>query len=158
MIRSFNADKPFDRFVQEQIAGDELYPGDAEARVATGLYTIGPVLQEAGMVEGKLEYDLLTDAADTTGSAFLGLTLGCARCHDHKYDPISQRDYYGVQAIFAASDQHDFDEAGNDLRGRRGAAENDGPVHAGAGQAARAAVAEPGRAGRVPATGRRLLH
>ena len=117
VIRSFNADKPFDRFVKEQIAGDELFPDDADARIATGMYTIGPVLQEAGMVEGKLEYDLLTDAADATGAAFLGLTVGCARCHDHKYDPVSQRDYYRLQAIFAASDQHDFDEAGKSLRG-----------------------------------------
>ena len=53
------------------------------------------------MVPGKLEYDQMTDAADTTGSAFLGLTIGCARCHDHKYDPISQREYYGLQTLFA---------------------------------------------------------
>ena len=117
VIRAFNADKPFDRFIKEQIAGDELYPDDAEARVATGLYTIGPVLQEAAMVKGQLSYDLLTDAVDTTGSAFLGLTVGCARCHDHKYDPIKQRDYYGLQAIFAASDEFDFDESGKQLRG-----------------------------------------
>jgi hypothetical protein len=60
------------------------------------------------MVPGQLEYDLLTDAVDTTASAFVGLTAGCARCHDHKYDPISQRDYYRMQALFAASDQFDL--------------------------------------------------
>jgi mono/diheme cytochrome c family protein len=118
VIRSFNADKPFNQFIKEQIAGDELYPGNKEALIATGLYTTGPVLQEAGMVPGKLEYDQLTDAADTTGSAFLGLTVGCARCHDHKYDPFSQRDYYSLQALFAASDQFDFDQNGTNLRGR----------------------------------------
>jgi mono/diheme cytochrome c family protein len=107
VIRCFNTDKPFDRFVREQIAGDELFPGDQDARLATTLYTIAPVLQEAAMVPGKLEYDLLTDAADTTGAAFLGLTVGCARCHDHKYDPISQLDYYGLQAFFGASEQCD---------------------------------------------------
>ncbi len=118
VIRAFNADKPFDRFIKEQIAGDELFPGDEEARIATGLYTTGPVLQEAGMVAGKLEYDQNTDWADTTGSAFLGLTVGCARCHDHKYDPISQKEYYSLQAIFAASDQFDFAADGTKLRDR----------------------------------------
>ncbi len=107
VIRAMNADKPYDRFIREQIAGDAL-DGDHEAILATGLYTTGPVLQEAGMVTGKLEYDQATDAVDTTGSAFLGLTLGCARCHDHKYDPISQKDYFRLQAIFAASDQFDI--------------------------------------------------
>ncbi len=118
VIRAFNADKPFNRFVQEQIAGDELFPGDAEARLATGLYTTGPVLQEAGMVKGKLEYDQHTDFADTTGAAFLGLTVGCARCHDHKYDPVSQKEYFALQAVFAASDQFDFSVDGTKLRDR----------------------------------------
>ncbi len=112
VIRAFNADEPFDRFIKEQIAGDELYPNDTNAVIATGLYTTGPVLQESAMVTGKLEYDLLTDAVDTTGSAFLGLTIGCARCHDHKYDPISQKDYFALQAIFSASDQYDFKRDG----------------------------------------------
>jgi hypothetical protein len=118
VIRSFNADKPFDRFIKEQIAGDELYPGDPEALIATGLYTTGPVLQEAGMVTGKLEYDQNTDFADTTGSAFLGMTFACARCHDHKYDPISQKEYFGLQAIFAASDQVDLAGDGSRIRDR----------------------------------------
>jgi hypothetical protein len=117
VLRSFNADKPFDQFVREQIAGDELYPHDRAALLATALYTIGPVLEEAGMVAGKLDYDWLTDAVDTTGSAFLGLTMGCARCHDHKYDPIAQRDYYGLQAIFAQSDLFDFNPDGTVLKG-----------------------------------------
>ncbi len=118
VIRSFNADKPFDRFIKEQIAGDELYPKDPEAKLATGFYTVGPVLQEAGMVTGKLEYDQQTDMVDTTGAAFLGLTLGCARCHDHKYDPVSHRDYFALQAVFAASDQVDYTPAGTKLRER----------------------------------------
>jgi hypothetical protein len=116
VLRSFNADKPFDQFIREQIAGDELDPNDRQALLATALYTIGPVLEEAGMVRGKLDYDWLTDAVDTTGSAFLGLTLGCARCHDHKYDPIAQRDYFGLQAVFAASDLFDFNPDGTILR------------------------------------------
>jgi len=105
VIRSLNVDKPFDRFIQEQVAGDELWPDDPDAALGSALYCIGPVLAESAMVEGQMEYEWLTDAADTTGEAFLGLTLGCARCHDHKYDPIRQRDYYAFQAIFAASDR-----------------------------------------------------
>jgi hypothetical protein len=105
VIRSLNADKPLDRFIQEQVAGDELWPADPEAVLGSTLYCIGPALAEAAMVEDQLEYEWLTDAADTTGAAFLGLTFGCARCHDHKYDPIRQRDYYAMQAIFAASDR-----------------------------------------------------
>jgi hypothetical protein len=105
VIRSLNADKPFDRFIQEQVAGDELWPDRPEAAVATGLYCVGPVLGESAMVTNQLEYEWLTDAADTTGAAFLGLTFGCARCHDHKYDPLSQKDYFAMQAVFAASDR-----------------------------------------------------
>ncbi len=102
--------------MKEQIAGDELFPGNREAIVATALYAVGPVLQEADMVPGKLDYDWLTDAADTTGSAFLGLTVGCARCHDHKYDPLSQKDYFALQAVFAGSDLTDFKTDGTILR------------------------------------------
>jgi hypothetical protein len=105
VIRSFNSDKPFDRFIQEQVAGDELWPNDPAAVTATGLYCVGPVLQESAMVSNQLESEWLTDAADTTGAAFLGITLGCARCHNHKYDPILQKDYYSLQAFFAASDR-----------------------------------------------------
>ena len=105
VIRSLNADKPFDRFIREQVAGDELWPDDPEAVAASTLYCVGPALQESAMVEGQLDYEWLTDAADTTGAAFLGLTLGCARCHDHKYDPITQTDYFAMQAVFAASDR-----------------------------------------------------
>jgi hypothetical protein len=105
VIRSLNNDKPFSRFVEEQVAGDELWPGDAEAAQATALYCVGPVLEEAAMIGNQLEQEWLNDAADTTGAAFLGLTMGCARCHDHKFDPISQKDYYGLEAVFAASDR-----------------------------------------------------
>ncbi len=105
VIRSFSSNKPFDRFIQEQIAGDELWPNDKDAVIATDLYCIGPALDESALISTQLEYEWMTDCADTTGTAFLGLTLGCARCHDHKYDPISQSDYYSVQAIFADSDR-----------------------------------------------------
>ena len=105
VIRSFNANKPIDRFFAEQIAGDELWPADSEAVEATAIYCVGPALTESSMTAGQLEYEWLTDAADTTGAAFLGVTFGCARCHDHKYDPIKQVDHFAMQAIFAASDR-----------------------------------------------------
>jgi hypothetical protein len=105
VIRSLNADKPFDRFLQEQVAGDELWPANRDAVLASRLYGLGPVQSESAMVSNQLEYEWLTDAADTTGAAFLGLTFGCARCHDHKYDPLTQKDYFAMQAIFAASDR-----------------------------------------------------
>jgi hypothetical protein len=105
VIRSLNADKPFDRFLQEQVAGDELWPSDPEAQTATAMFCVGPALAESAMISNQLEYEWLTDAADTTGAALLGVTLGCARCHDHKYDPVTQHDYFALQAIFAASDR-----------------------------------------------------
>ena len=123
VIQSFNEDKPFDRFVREQIAGDELWPDDLElrggyqippeklehleARIGTGLYTIGPVYHEAALDGRQYRYEWLTDAVDTTGSAFLGLTLGCARCHDHKFDALAQTDYHRMMAIFAGSEPRD---------------------------------------------------
>jgi hypothetical protein len=108
VIRSLNDNKPMDRFLQEQLAGDELWPDSEEARIATGFCTVGPYAYEGGIGRPKvIEYQRLTDIADTTGSALLGLTVGCARCHDHKYDPISQHDYFALQAIFAASEFKD---------------------------------------------------
>jgi hypothetical protein len=119
VVKSFNDDKPYDRFVQEQIAGDELWPDDLaldgnyqvsaekrrhqEARTGTGLYTLGPQIHESNMDARKFTHERLTDWVDTTGSLFLGLTVGCARCHDHKFDPITQKEYFALQAVFAGS-------------------------------------------------------
>ena len=83
----------------------DAFRADQDAAAATGLYCVGPALGESAMVSTQLEYEWLTDAVDTTGAAFLGLTLGCARCHDHKYDPLTQKDYFALQAVFAASDR-----------------------------------------------------
>ena len=93
VIRAFNQDRPYDRFIREQIAGD-VYSG-AEGKLGLGFINL--------VVRGEdtRRRDLLIDAVDTTGSVFLGLTLACARCHDHKYDPIPQRDYYRMEAFFA---------------------------------------------------------
>src|SRR5262245_13268174 len=100
VIRSFNADKPFDRFVREQLAGDELSPGDPDALIATGFLRHYPDEYNAVNLEQRRQ-EILNDITDTTGQAFLGITLGCAKCHDHKFDPITQEDYYRVQAFFA---------------------------------------------------------
>jgi hypothetical protein len=100
VIRSFNADKPYDRFVTEQLAGDEAYVGDREALVATGFNLLGPDMTDASD-QAQRRHNTLNDMTDTAGLAFLGLTIGCARCHDHKFEPISQVDYYRLQAFFA---------------------------------------------------------
>src|SRR5262249_11657372 len=99
IIRSFNADKPYDRFIREQLAGDELYPEDADALVATGFNLLGPAMTDSSD-QALRRQNTLNDMTDTTALAFLGLTLGCARCHDHKFEPIPQTDYYRLQAFF----------------------------------------------------------
>ncbi len=100
VIQSFNADKPYDRFVKEQLAGDELFPDDVNANIATGFLRHSPYEYNAVDVEQKRQ-DMLNDISDTTSAAFLGITLACAKCHDHKTDPITQRDFYRFQAFFA---------------------------------------------------------
>ena len=100
VIQALNADMPYDRFIREQLAGDELEPGNPQALIATGLNRLYPdELNASDLVARRQEY--LNDLTDVTGATFLGLTLGCARCHDHKFDPITQADYYRFQAIFA---------------------------------------------------------
>ena len=119
VVKSFNDNMPYDQFVQEQIAGDEIWPDNLDldprrvyavsdekrrhlqARIATGLFTLGPRVHESGLDAKRLAYETLTDWVDTAASAFLGITLGCARCHAHKFDPFTQEDYFAMQAIFA---------------------------------------------------------
>jgi Protein of unknown function (DUF1553)/Protein of unknown function (DUF1549) len=117
VIRSFNDDKPYDRFVAEQLAGDELAAGKdakaaAELWVATGMHRCGPVHMVSGNLDqDQLRQERLTEMVNGVGSAFLGLTVGCARCHDHKFDPFSAGDYYRLQAFFAAAQYADVDFA-----------------------------------------------
>ena len=99
VIRSFNDDKPFDRFIVEQLAGDELEEFDADAIVATGFYRLG-VWDDEPDDKRAAEYDGLDDIVSTTGQAFLGLTMGCARCHNHMFDPVPQEDYYRFLSFF----------------------------------------------------------
>ena len=100
VIEALNADKPYDRFVKEQIAGDELYPEEPLSAQGTGFYTVGPNRDMLYKVEDVNREESLTDFVDTTMSVFQGLTVGCARCHDHKFDPIPQKDYYRLRSIF----------------------------------------------------------
>ena len=103
---AFNADKPYDRFVQEQIAGDELWPESPAARTATAFnrhYAEEPNQKDLLLAR----QETLHDITSVVGSTFLGLTFNCAQCHDHKFDPITQRDYYRLQAFFASVNHDD---------------------------------------------------
>lgn len=104
VIRALNDDLPYDRFVKWQLAGDEYAPNNPDAVAATGFLTAGPIADTtpADTEENKLKirYDELDDMLSTSSSAMLGLTVGCARCHDHKYDPIPTRDYYRMLSAF----------------------------------------------------------
>ena len=112
VIRSLNADKPWSRFVEEQLAGDALYPDDPEGIVALGFIAGGPwdyvghaelpITKTDGLIA---RYNDRDDMVMTTFSTFQSLTVHCARCHDHKFDPISQRDYYSLQSVFAGVDR-----------------------------------------------------
>ena len=106
VVSSINADKPFDRFITEQIAGDLLeFTSDDERHqflIATGFLSIGPkVLAEVN--QPKMRMDIVDEQIDTLGRTFLGMTFGCARCHDHKFDPIDAADYYGLAGIFKST-------------------------------------------------------
>jgi hypothetical protein len=105
VISSLNDDKPYDRFIREQLAGDELESVTDASLIATAFFRLG-VWDDEPDDQRQAEFDDLDDMLSTTSSAFLGLTLGCARCHDHKFDPISQRDYYGMLAFLRNVQPH----------------------------------------------------
>ncbi|MEQ2008634.1 MAG: DUF1553 domain-containing protein [Limisphaerales bacterium] len=115
VVRSLNEDKPYDRFIREQLAGDELLaaaprtPAEADALIATGFLRLGTYDSTASIFqeERKQRNDLMADLVNTTGSAFLGLTFSCCNCHDHKYDPLSQADHFRFRAFFAAVKSRD---------------------------------------------------
>ncbi len=107
VIAAFNADKPFDRFIREQVAGDLLPLATAEERAAaitaTGFLVLGDV-EIVAVDKLKMEVDLVDQQVSKVGTAFLGMTLGCVRCHDHKFDPIALQDYYGIAGMFRSTD------------------------------------------------------
>jgi hypothetical protein len=117
VIRAFNEDLPYDQFLTEQLAGDLMARGKdarehADEVVASGFNRCGPVHVVGGNTDPEVNrQEVLTEMTNEVGAAFLGLTLGCARCHDHKFDPISQRDYYRLQAFFAAAQPKEIDIA-----------------------------------------------
>lgn len=112
VIKAFNDDMPFDRFLLEQIAGDENAPsGEAghDRRIAAGFHRLGPVRRNAGnKLVSFSRNEVLTEMTDAIGVTFLGLTMGCARCHDHRFDEITQADYYQLQAYLASAHEHDL--------------------------------------------------
>ena len=111
VIRSFNSDKPYDRFIREQIAGDELTPRTSENLVAVGFLRMGP-WEHTGMSVARVTRQFfLDDVTNSVGQVFLGHVLRCARCHDHKFDPVPTRDYYSIQAVFAETRFAEVDAA-----------------------------------------------
>ena len=103
VIRSFNEDKPYDQFVREQIAGDEIMPGDPEGIIAVGFLRMGPWELTMMEVERVARQRFLDDVTNSVGETFFGHSLQCARCHDHKFDPVPTRDYYSIQAVFTTT-------------------------------------------------------
>jgi hypothetical protein len=110
VVAAFNQDKHYDRFIREQIAGDELFPGNKEALIATGYARAGSEHLVGGNIDPDVSrQEVLTEIATSVGQTFLGLTVNCARCHNHKFDPILQADYYRLQAIFAGAKGKDVE-------------------------------------------------
>ena len=102
VVQSFNEDKPYDAFVKEQLAGDEMDAANKTYLVASGFNRLGPLRKNAGNQDVASSHnEVLTEMTNIVGAAFLGVTVGCARCHDHKFDPFRQSDYYRLQAHFA---------------------------------------------------------
>jgi mono/diheme cytochrome c family protein len=127
VIRAFNSDKPYGRFIKEQLAGDVLYPDDPEGVVATGFVVAGPwdFVGQAELREGTLDKEKTRvldrdDMVINVISTFDSLTVHCARCHDHKFDPIPQKDYYRLQAVFAGVERADRPFADKGALARRG--------------------------------------
>ena len=110
VVEAFNRNLPFDRFVVEQIAGDLLPNRTLDQQIASGFNRNGVSTNENGIIEDEVAAMYVKDRVDTTGTVFLGLTIACATCHDHKFDPISQRDYYSLAAFFRNTTQMVMDD------------------------------------------------
>jgi hypothetical protein len=109
VVRSFNEDKPYNDFVREQLAGDEMDPKNEAFLIASGFNRLGTLRKNAGNQDvASSRNEVLTEMTNIVGAAFLGVTVGCARCHDHKFDPFRQSDYYRLQAHFAQTDVNDI--------------------------------------------------
>lgn len=112
VVRSFNTDKPYDEFVREQLAGDEIDPRKEEYLIASGFNRLGPLRKNVGnqKVAGSRN-EVLVEMTNVVGAAYLGVTVGCARCHDHKFDPFRQSDYYRMMGYFAQTQPNDLVQA-----------------------------------------------
>jgi hypothetical protein len=119
VIAALNADMPFDRFTIEQLAGDMLPEAGLEARVATGFHRNTMLNEEGGIDPLEFRFHAMTDRVATTGTTWLGLTLGCAQCHSHKFDPVSQREYYEIMAFLDNADEPDLDLPDPDVAAER---------------------------------------
>ena len=109
VIDSLNSDKPYNVFLKEQLAGDEIDPDNETYQVASGFNRLGPLRKNAGNQEvASSRTEVMVEMTNIVGAAMLGVTLGCARCHDHKFDPIRQSDYYRMQGFFAQTRSHDI--------------------------------------------------
>jgi hypothetical protein len=109
VINALNADKPFDQFTIEQIAGDMLPGATLDQRIATGFHRNTMLNEEGGIDPNEFRFHAMTDRVATTGATWLGLTLGCAQCHTHKFDPVTQREYYQIMAFMNNADEPDVD-------------------------------------------------
>ena len=108
VLHSFTIDKPYDQFIREQLAGDEINPKNEVLRVASGFNRLGALRKNAGNQEvASSRNEVLTEMTNIVGASMLGVTLGCARCHDHKFDPIRHTDYYRIQGYFAQTFEND---------------------------------------------------
>jgi len=141
VIRALNADLPFDQFTVEQIAGDLMPNATPEQRIATGFHRNTMLNEEGGIDPLEFRFHAVNDRVATTGTVWLGLTIGCAQCHTHKYDPILQKEYYGLFAFLNNAEEPEMEVASPDLTARRAEAER------------RAAELETGLADRFPLPG-----
>jgi hypothetical protein len=108
VIRSFNSNKPFDQFASEQIAGDLLPAKDLDPLIASGYVRLGESSNEGGTIPEELRFNIARDRTEAFGATFMGLTVGCAVCHDHKFDPTTQKDFYSLTAFFNNIDEKPF--------------------------------------------------
>ena len=119
MINAFNADMPFDEFTVDQLAGDMLPNATVEQKVATGFHRNTMLNEEGGIDPNEYRFLATVDRVSTTGTAWLGLTIGCAQCHTHKYDPITHKDYYRLMAFLDNADEPQLEVPSPDVAARR---------------------------------------
>ncbi|MFK8114634.1 MAG: DUF1549 and DUF1553 domain-containing protein, partial [Rubripirellula sp.] len=130
VVRAFNDDKPYQDFVREQVAGDEIDPDDPEHLIATGFLRMGPWEQTGMSVFKETRQQWLDDVTDSVGQAFLGHAMQCCKCHDHKFDPVPTRDYYSMMAVFSTTQFSERDAAFLPIENKTGFAASDQWVEA----------------------------